>query len=94
LEIGESYEHPLFIGVAASFAKYPIAIKDTDMPIKQPTFRAEVSKTKPNPRNEHMTQRKAAGLTQAEIGREFSKHRTTVGRALRQGFVSVGKAND
>lgn len=55
---------------------------------KQPTFRAEVSK-KPNPRNDHMADRKKQGLTNEAIGKEFNKHRTTVGRALRQGFIKV-----
>lgn len=46
----------------------------------------------PNPRNDHMASRKAQGLTNRAIGKEFGKHRTTVGRALRQGFIKVGDA--
>jgi hypothetical protein len=55
-------------------------------------FRAEVSKTpkgSPKTRNDHMVARKDQGLTNQAIGKEFGKHRTTVGRALRQGFIKV-----
>jgi IS30 family transposase len=44
---------------------------------------------KSNPRNDHMAQRKDAGLTDKAIAKEFGRHRTTVGRALRQGFIKV-----
>jgi len=44
------------------------------------------------PRNDHMAQRKASGLTQKAIGSEFGVHRTTVGRALKQGFTNAGSA--
>jgi uncharacterized protein YdaT len=48
----------------------------------------------PKSRNEHMAQRKAQGVTQKEVGAEFGRHRTTVGRVLRQGFNKGGSARD
>jgi hypothetical protein len=44
------------------------------------------------PRNNHMAQRKSAGLTNTAIGKEFGVHKSTVGRALKQGFVNGGSA--
>lgn len=59
--------------------------------MKQPSFRAEVKKPSGSPksRNDHMAARKDQGLTNEAIGKEFDRHRTTVGRALRQGFIKV-----
>ena len=46
----------------------------------------------PKSRDEHMAQRKSQGMTQKEVGAEFGRHRTTVGRVLRKGFTSEGSA--
>jgi transposase len=52
------------------------------------------SGSSPKSRNEHMAQRKAQGVTQKEVGAEFGRHRTTVGRVLRRGFTNGGSAKD
>jgi hypothetical protein len=47
---------------------------------------------KPNPRHSHMAQRSATGLNNTAVAKEFGVHKSTVGRALKKGFVSGGPA--
>lgn len=56
--------------------------------------KAGITKHPSNPRNEHMAKRKATGMTQKSVAKEFGKHQSTVSRALRKGFVNEGSARD
>lgn len=47
---------------------------------------------KANPRHAHMAQRSATGLSNTAVAKEFGVHKSTVGRALKKGFVSGGSA--
>ena len=53
--------------------------------------KADAAKGSPKSRAEHMA-RKAKHMTHGEVGKEFGRHRSTVSRALRQGFVKQGSA--
>lgn len=50
------------------------------------------ARVKPNARHDHMAQRSATGLSNTEVAKEFGVHKSTVGRALRKGYVSGGPA--
>lgn len=51
---------------------------------------ARAKPAKNTSRNDHMTARKQNGVTHTEIGKEFGKHRTTVSRAIKRGYLKVG----
>jgi hypothetical protein len=74
--------------------KSPLGTPTKASPIGIPTKVSPINPPRNQPRNAHMAQRSNAGLTQGQVGKEFGKHRTTVGRAIKQGFVAGGSAKD
>jgi hypothetical protein len=70
--------------------KSPLGTPTKASPLGTPTKVSPINQ----PRNNHMLQRSNAGLTQGQVGKEFGRHRTTVGRAIKQGFVAGGSAKD